>query len=110
MHVVLDTFPIAASVLGSFILLLPFVVIEFINRQSFKEGFPFAIYIFTFFLQTAFFYTFLSLIRSIRVTPSLKTNPVTLVLRIVGLIVLVYIWVGWIVDQWPCMMGVPNCD
>ena len=100
---------ISATVLG-FIILIPFIALELINRSKFNEDFPFAIFLFTWFLQTLFILILVPLIKNVRSGKSLTKQPLNFLLRIVGLMLIAYIWGGWIVDQWPCLMSVPNCD
>lgn len=100
---------IQALVLG-FIFLTPFVILEVVNRWKFNEGFPFAVFAFMWVLQTLFMLILIPIVRTARTEKISTSIPATLVLRIVGLLLLAYIWGGWIVDQWPCLMGIPNCD
>jgi hypothetical protein len=100
---------ISAPVLG-FILLIPIIALEIVNRWKFHEKFPFAIFTFTWVLQTLFILILVSVIKTIVSGTSLTKLPLNLLLRVVSLVLIAYIWGGWIVDQWPCLMGVPNCD
>lgn len=88
-----------ASIWGVAIL-VPFVALELVNRRQFAETFPFAIFTFAWVLQT--FFVYLLLLR--------PSNTMSAGLRIVGLFLIAYVWGGWVKDQWPCLMGVPNCD
>lgn len=110
MSKLINKFPILTSVVMGFILLLPLVALEFVNRQQFKDGFPFAIYSFTWFVQSFFILILLQLIKTIRTRKTSKQYPLFLILRIIGLVFISHIWAGWIIDQWPCLIGVPNCD
>lgn len=103
-------YPLISSAVLGFVFLIPFIVLETVNRWKFNEGFPFAVFTFTWLLQTAFILILVSLIKNVQPKKSLKGNPFIFVLRLVGLVLIAYIWGGWIIDQWPCLMGVPNCD
>ena len=50
------------------------------------------------------------IVRTLRAGGSLFAHLINLI--IVGVILFLFAWgvVGLIVDQWPCFMGVPNCD
>lgn len=100
----------ATSAALGFLFLIPFIVLEIVNRWEFQEGFPWAVFIFTWILQTLFIFIALPLIRSLQAGKSLRKNIFNTLFRIVGMVFIAYIWGGWIIDQWPCLMGVPNCD
>ncbi len=100
---------IASAFLG-LIILIPLIALELINRWKFNEGFPFAVFTFTWALQTAFILIITPIIMALISRKSLLKNPLMLLLRLVGLVIIAYIWSGWIADQWPCLIGVPNCD
>lgn len=100
---------ISAAVLG-FVLLTPFIALELINRAKFNEDFPWAVFAFTWILQAVFILMLMPIVVNARSGKPLMKNSVSLLLRIVILVLIAYIWTGWIVDQWPCLMGVPNCD
>lgn len=100
---------ISAAIL-SFVFLIPFIALELINRWKLNEGFPLALFAFAWVLQTFFLLILTPMIKTTQSGKSLTRNPITLLLRVVGLTLVAYIWGGWVVDQWPCFMGVPNCD
>lgn len=100
---------ITGPVLG-FICLIPFIVLEIVNRRQFHEGFPYAVFTFTWLLQTVFIWLFLPLLLQLRSGTSTRKNPMAYVLRIISMVFVIYVWIGWMGDQWPCLMGVPNCD
>jgi magnesium-transporting ATPase (P-type) len=41
---------------------------------------------------------------------SLFAHPIHLIIVVVILTLLAFSWGSWVIDQWPCFMGVPNCD
>ena len=100
---------VVAPCLG-FILLIPFITLEIVNRWKFNEGFPYAVFTFTWLLQTLFIWIIISVISQLSAGKSAIKHPAIFLLRVAGLVLITYIWSGWIVDQWPCLMGVPNCD
>jgi hypothetical protein len=110
MQKLLDASPFLFSALWGSILLLPLAALEIINRWKFQEGFPVAVFTFTWILQTLFIYILIPLVKRIRSRSFLKQNLLFTILNISGLVLIASIWFGWVSDQWPCLMGVPNCD
>ena len=102
--------PLAISAVLGFVFLSPFITLELVNRWKFKEDFPFAVFGFTWLLQTLFIMTVVPVAKTIRLGNYSTKNLVPLVLRALALILIAHVWFGWIADQWPCFMGVPNCD
>jgi hypothetical protein len=100
---------ITAPLLG-FLFLIPLIILEVVNRWQFNERFPVAMYTFAWVLQTAFVWILMSIMSAIRSKKSLKENPIIFLFRFACLAFIAYIWFGWIIDQWPCLMGIPHCD
>ena len=99
-----------ASLLISAALVAPFIVLEWVNRRTFDEDFPFVLFIFM---------SLHSLLMVVLLTPAfqrlrVERSPSALKLgHWVGLLLglfLVYVYVNVIIDQFPCFLGVPNCD
>jgi hypothetical protein len=91
-------------------LVLPFMVLEWVNRRAFHEEFPFVLFAFM---------SLQSLIILLLLTPALRrllANGSLRALKLghwVGLVVGVLVAVGYVnvvIDQLPCFLGVPNCD
>ena len=103
-----------SSALIGFLSILPFLVMEVVNRQNFraigKEDFPFPLFGILWFGAMLFVLTGMPILRTVRAKNDLLAHPVSLLLRIVVLVALAWAWGSWIVDQWPCFIGVPNCD
>jgi hypothetical protein len=98
------------SLLISATLVAPFIVLQWVNRRAFHEGFPFLL--FTFMSLHSLFIVLL-------LTPALgrlraERSPRALKLgHWVGLLLgifLAYVYVNVVIDQLPCFLGVPNCD
>ena len=102
--------PFILSTFLGFICLVPIIIFELINRWRFHESFPFAMFSFAWILQALFLFILIPIIRTIRSGKSFTQSPIMIVLRLLGLVLIAYIWVGWVIDQWPCLIGVPNCD
>lgn len=103
--------PLLFSAIVGFVFLIPLIILEVVNRMwKLQESFPFSVFIFTWTIQTAFIFILLPIIKKVKSGKSLTTSPLNLIVRVITLALLAYIWGGWIIDQWPCLMGVPNCD
>lgn len=100
MRTVIKNMPFVLAIAWGFVILVPFVILEVVNRWQYRETFPYELFTFAWALQTVFVYLFMSK----------PTSRMGSFLRIIGLVAIAYIWGGWVVDQWPCLMGVPNCD
>ena len=106
---------IRSSALFGLLVVLPFIMMELINRQEFralgKEDFPFPLFGLLWFGAMLFVLTGMSILRTLRrARHNLFAHPVSLVLRMVVLVALGWAWGSWIIDQWPCFIGVLNCD
>ena len=99
-----------SAIIWGFIFLIPLITLELVNRWKFHEGFPFALFTFTWILQVLFILLLTFMIKSQHSRKSIRQDPTSLLLQVIGLLLIAYIWGGWIIDQWPCLMGIPNCD
>lgn len=99
-----------ASALASSALVLPFMILELVNRRSFHEGYPIPLFSLMWLLQFAFA---LGLIRTVAKLKAGANRPVTRLAVVTSLLVMIlvaFLWVGIVLDQMPCFLGVPNCD
>jgi hypothetical protein len=96
--------------IASTLLVLPFLILELVNRRAYQEGFPFPLFLFLWILPLAFIVTLTSILRDLRERESLAISPMMLLLRSGILLFLAWLWVSVLVDQMPCFLGVPNCD
>jgi hypothetical protein len=94
----------------SFLLIVPFMIMEAVNRRNFNEGFPFPLFIIMWFLPVLFIFTGTPIVRNVRAGSSILANPVILLFRVVFMILLAWFWAVLLIDQLPCFLGVPNCD
>jgi hypothetical protein len=96
----------------SFILVLPFALLEFSFNTVNKQNAPGLTVLFglLWLLPTAFIVILAPLVRNIRVGNNVMANPMALLLRVAFLTLIAMMWGGIIVDQLPCFLGVPNCD
>jgi hypothetical protein len=98
---------VAQAPLVSALLVLPFLLLELINRHGFGEGFPFPLFGFLWLLPIGFLLTLAPLIRKDARSRMGRGN---LVVRVALLGLLAWLWTGIVIDQMPCFLGVPNCD
>ena len=101
---------LTTPLLFSALLVVPFAVLEWVNRRDFREGFPFVL--FTFMSVNA-------LLIALSMTPALgrlgsdrRLGALTRA-QWAGLacsVLLVVVYANVIADQLPCFLGVPNCD
>lgn len=97
------------AIIGS-ILVLPFILLELINRQGFGEDFPLALFGILWLLPVAFFLTLLPIVQGVRAGDNVTARPLGPLLSVTLLILVTLLWVAIIQDQMPCFLGVPNCD
>ena len=94
----------------SFILVFPFMILELLNRRNFHEGLPIPLFGILWLLPILFIITMMPIVRNIRTGNRIIANPIILLLRVFFLAFIAWMWVGILIDQMPCFMGVPNCD
>jgi hypothetical protein len=103
-----------AAALMSLILVVPFVVLElWYNTNSPTpqySRFPTELFGILWFLGTVFLLTVAPVVRTVRAGDSILVHSITLLFRLVFVALVGYMWVGIIIDQLPCFLGVPNCD
>lgn len=99
--------PVIAA-LGGFFFTAPFLILEWINTPGFwSKGIPPLFFIM--WLSGSFF-TFIlgSVLRGVQ--DKKKINLFSLIVKAALLLLLAWIFVGLVIDQWACLMGIPNCD
>jgi hypothetical protein len=94
----------------SFIIVLPFIILEMVNGQDLDLGFPTALFFMLWLLPVIFIVTLLPIIRTIQNREPLLAHPILLFLRVAFLVFIAVMWMNIMIDQMPCFMGVPNCD
>ena len=104
--------PLIASAVISSILVLPFLLLELINRQEFRarEGFPFTLFAWLWLQPVAFGLILMPTVRYMRAGNKSRLYPIRLLLSAAVLILIAWLWVDLLLDQMPCFLGVPNCD
>jgi hypothetical protein len=94
----------------SLILVLPFMLLELVNRRTYHEGFPVVVFGLLWLLPIAFIVMLMPIVQTVRAGSSILAKPLTLVLRVALLVLVAWLWGGILIDQLPCFLGVPNCD
>jgi len=94
----------------SLLLIIPFMIMEIVNRRNINEGFPIPLFVMMWFLSLIFILTIMPIARSVRAESSLMAQPINLLIRVVILVLIAWLWTGILIDQMPCFLGVPNCD
>jgi len=99
-----------AAIVG-LIVVLPFVILEYINTQGFRAlGFPVALFSVMWLLPFVFVFLLMPTVRDIRSGAGIMAHPASVFVRAVLMIAIGMFWVILVNDQMPCFMGVPNCD
>ena len=101
---------IGSPALISLLLILPFMIMEVVNRRNFNEGFPIPLFVIMWLLPVLFILTGMPILRNVRAGNSILVKPVILLIRVVFLILIVWFWGNLLIDQMPCFLGVANCD
>lgn len=94
----------------SLLLVVPFMIMELVNRRNTTYDFPFLLFVIMWLLPLLLLLTLMPILRNIRSGNGLLANPVVLLIRVVFLVLIAFAWLGLLADQMPCFLGVPNCD
>jgi len=88
---------------------LPFILMEIINRKFFPESFPYFLFGMLWLLMLIIIFIFKSLVKNLH-SSVLNFTKLNLMTRFASLILLGYCWISLIIDQMPCFLGGTNCD
>ena len=94
----------------SLIFVVPFMIMELVNRQNFNKDFPIPLFIIMWLLPMIFIVILMPIVRNVQMGNSLMAHPINLLIRVVFLILIAWMWISLLIDQMPCFLGVPNCD
>lgn len=96
----------------SFIVVLPFALLEFAFGTVTGQGVPDLILLFglLWLLAAAFIVVVMPVGQKMRAGDRVAAKPFNLLLRVALSALILMMWVGVIIDQMPCFLGVPNCD
>jgi hypothetical protein len=100
------------AVMIGFLLVLPFVVLEFLFNTPSWEGArgTAALFGFLWLLPTAFIVVLAPMARTLRAGSGITAHPAALFARVAFLALVAMAWGSLLIDQLPCFLGVPNCD
>ena len=101
---------ISVSAITGFLAVLPLMLLELVNRRTFNDEFPFALFGCLWLLATLFMVILMPCVRDVRAGNTAMANPAVLFLRGVVLVVIAWLLGTSVIDQLPCFLGVPNCD
>jgi len=91
-------------------LVLPFILLELVNRQAFHEPFPVPHFAILWLVPVSFTLILTPVVRMLRRREPTGARALSTTASIVSLILLAWLWIGLIHDQMPCFLGVPHCD
>jgi hypothetical protein len=94
----------------SALLVMPLISMELFNRRTLREDFPFPLFGMLWLLAMAFLLILTPMVRDVRAGNPLTSTPSGLLFRVVFLAAIAFVWGSILLDQWPCFVGVPNCD
>ncbi len=106
------TTDLRAAAIISFILVLPFVILELtLNNTPTMQNAPGLTLLFglLWLLPLAFIVSLGPIVRSLWAR-SRMMNPTNLLLRVAFSAFVAMVWGVLLIDQLPCFIGVPNCD
>ncbi|HEX7174926.1 MAG TPA: hypothetical protein VF240_06565 [Pyrinomonadaceae bacterium] len=101
-----------SAALISFVLVLPFAILESLNNTINRQNVPALIVLFglLWLLPMAFILILAPIVRSARAGNGVMANPFNLLFRVAMLALVAMMWGVLLIDQLPCFMGAPNCD
>jgi hypothetical protein len=91
-------------------LVLPLMILEWVNRRAFHEGFPIPLFTTLWLLLVVFMLILRPILRNVRAGNRSMGNPLILALKVVILLLIAWLWISILMDQMPCFLGVPSCD
>ena len=92
-------------------LALMFDIAQRLNTFSFKDAVDFIVVFGLLWLgMTAIVFILRPIVRNVRAGESLLTHPAKMIFAVAALSCIAFFVGGVIVDQYPCWLGVPNCD
>lgn len=100
---------IVSALLG-LLLVSPFAIMEMVNRRDFGEVFPFQLFLGLWLLPSLFVFALMPIVQDVRSGKNILAQPLGLLFRAVFMGLFAMMWINTLLDQWPCFMGVLNCD
>jgi len=91
-------------------LVVPFMVLEGVNRRAYQDGFPLVLFSFMWLHALIIVLSLAPALRRLRAERRLRAlGPGHWAGLLLGGF-LVFVYVNVVIDQWLCFLGVPNCD
>ena len=101
---------LVVTLLASTALVVPFLALELIARRACAEEFPTVLFAFLSIHAFLIVVTLGPALRQLRAGRRISNlGPGGWAGLLIG-ILLVLVYVNLLIDQWPCFMGIPNCD
>ena len=101
---------IGRAAISSLGFVLPFMVLEWVNRRDLPEDFPIVLFGFLSLLSLSFFLVLMPVVRGLRPGKGAPVNRLRLLPGVVLALFIAWLYVGLVADQMPCFLGIPNCD
>ncbi len=100
------------AALISLVIVLPLVILEVVNNTITRQNLLGLSLLFglMWLLPIIFIMILTPLLRTLRKEQAATISPLPLLIRMTSLALIATVW-GWgLVDQFPCFLGIPNCD
>jgi len=94
----------------SSVIVLPLLILELVNRRAVREGFPFPLFGLLWLLPLFILLILRPCLRSLKAEPSTSASRFGCLAGIALCILVGRLWLGIVLDQLPCFLGVPRCD
>jgi hypothetical protein len=101
---------LVTSLLISFALVAPFIVLEWVNRRAFQEELPLVLFTFMWLHALLIALLLTPVVRRLRSEKSLGALTPGYWAGLVLSAILIVAYAQVVIDQLPCFLGVPNCD
>ena len=89
---------------------LPFAIMESVNLGAIPVPFPYAIFLYLWLMFALFFLCLFAILRISRSKMGSKERLPAYLLNALVIVFAVMSIINILIDQWPCFLGVPNCD
>jgi hypothetical protein len=101
---------IARSAVAGLVATMPFMVLQWVNMRDFWTDFPIPVFGSLWIFAAVFLGTIRAVINQARMPGKTVASKMLVVVGMVFAFAVAMVWIGFVVDQMPCFLGVPNCD
>lgn len=98
------------SLFAGVVLVAPFAVLELVNRRAYHEEFPFTLFALMSLHSLLIVLLLTVALRRLRTDGSLRALGPGHWAGIFFGVLLIVVYANVVMDQFPCFLGVPNCD